>query len=147
MSQTLSAPGIAKVRLTLRSRSLDPTEVTQRIGLAPTVSRAKGELSKRTRTPAPWGLWAVEAIADDVQPAADRLLSMIGEKRSLIAEVARALDATMAVSIWWEPSAGTGGYTLSSETLRDLSELGERVDFFFVAADARDPSTAGRGSE
>jgi hypothetical protein len=92
----------------------------------------KGDLSSRTRTPAPWSVWHLSVEDSEVEPAAKGLLELLAGKRDAIADVIREMGATASVRIWWEPEDGYGGYTLSSATVRELADLVDRVDFSFV---------------
>jgi hypothetical protein len=118
---------IARVSVGFKAESLRVAEITRLVGLQPSRSYEKGD----TRTPMPWGMWAIEFEADNVESAAKRLLDVLGQKRDAIVEAARQTGATVSVGIWWEPEGGQGGFTIGSETLKQLSELGERVDFYF----------------
>jgi hypothetical protein len=126
-----SKRSIARVSVGFKAESLRVAEITRLVGLQPSRSYEKGDLSARTRTPMPWGMWAIEFETDDVESAAKRLLDVLGQKRDAIVEAARQTGATVSVGIWWEPEGGQGGFTLGSETLKQLSELGERVNFYF----------------
>ncbi|MFT3768114.1 MAG: DUF4279 domain-containing protein [Minicystis sp.] len=130
-----SSADVARVGVVLRADQLDPSEVSQALGIEATRAFSKGELSAGKRAPRPWGLWTLEVEDADVERAARRLLSLLADKRGPLDQVARRFHATVSVSIWWEPDGGQGGYTLSSATLAELATLGERIDFYFASAE------------
>jgi hypothetical protein len=127
-----STSSVATIRFVFRAANLDPARVSEIMGLQPASSHAKGELSSRTKTPFPWGVWAVEFTGAEVEAAALRLLEILAGKKDAIAQVVSQMSATPSVNIWWEPEGGQGGYTISSETIRKLADLCERIDFSFV---------------
>jgi hypothetical protein len=124
---------VVKVNLGFISETLQPEEVSLMLGLQPTYSYVKGELSHRMKVPSPWGCWAVEVVSNDVEVATRELLSTLRGKKGQIAAIAERFSATVSVHIWWEPEGGQGGYTLPSDLLIELASLGERVDFYFAA--------------
>jgi Domain of unknown function (DUF4279) len=127
---------VVKVNLGFTSKTLEPQEVSLMLGLQPTYSYTKGELSPRMRVPRPWGCWAIEAMSNDVEAATRQLLNILRGKKGQIDDVAGRFSATVSVHIWWEPEGGQGGYTLPSDLLIELASLGERVDFYFASTGA-----------
>lgn len=76
-------------------------------------------------------MWVVERRGTDVEKVALDLLEVVEARSKAIREAADAAKATASVGIWWEPDGGQGGFTVSSDVLRRLSALGERVDIYF----------------
>lgn len=127
-------PDIARVKLGLTGDELDPAAVTRATGLHPSRAWNKGETyeGKRTGTGVrPYGLWAVTSEGTNVEQCARALLALVEPQAEAIRQVARASGATISIGIWWEPSGGQGGFTVASDVLRRLSELGDRVDVYF----------------
>ena len=132
MSDNAERRTVAKASYGFVAGMLDPARVTHLLGLTPSSAHIRGELSPRTRTPWPWGVWWVEVVDVDVEPAAASLLSLLRPRRQAIATVISEMSATPSVRLWWEPEGGQGGYSLSATTTRGLAEFADRIDFSFV---------------
>lgn len=127
-------PDIAQVELRLSGDRLVPAEVTAAAGLAPSRAWSKGDTYEskaggiRTR---PFGIWVITSEGTDIEQCAIRLLAAVEPVIEAIRQVARTAGATFSVGIWWEPEGGQGGFTVSSDVMRRLSELADRVDVYF----------------
>ena len=124
---------IAKVEVGLTGDGMEPDEVTKIVGLSPTRSFRKGErVSKRgIERVQPWSLWALEAEGEDVEATVRVLLTQLEGRLDAWNLVIKETKAQASVSIWWEPEGGQGGFTISSDLMRRLTEFGERVDIYF----------------
>lgn len=123
---------VARVEFVLVSPILLPEDATAMIGLRPTRSFKKGDMTDRpdARTPRPWGLWAYEVEAEDVETAAKALLAAVEGRLQSIRRAAESAQARVSVSIWWEPDGGQGGFSLPAELMRRLCALGDRIDIY-----------------
>lgn len=127
-------PDIAQVELRLSGDRLVPAEVTAASGLLPSRAWRKGDTYEskaggiRTRS---FGIWVITSEGTDVEQCSVGLLAKVEPLADAIRHVARTAGATVSVGIWWEPEGGQGGFTVSSDVMRRLSELGDRVDVYF----------------
>lgn len=129
---THSPRPLAQVTVGMKSETLDPEDVTHLVGVSPTRSIRKGELSSKGRVPAPWGVWTYEASSDDVEVAANEVLAAIEPVANQLRQAARKHQAFLSVSIYWAPEYSQGGYSLPCSVVKRLSALGERFDFYFA---------------
>ncbi|WP_434043647.1 MULTISPECIES: DUF4279 domain-containing protein [Sorangium] len=128
------APDIVHVELGLSGDRVVPAEVTAAVGVLPSRAWSKGECyeSKAGGTrKRPLGIWVVTCDGSDVQQCALELLAVAEPRAAAIRRMADAAGATISVGIWWEPAGGQGGFTLSSDVMRRISELCDRVDVYF----------------
>jgi Domain of unknown function (DUF4279) len=127
-------PDVARVELGLSGDRVTPAEVTAATGLLPSRSWSKGETYESmigvTRA-RPFGIWVITFEGTEVEQCSRGLLAIVEPWAEAIRQVARTMGATVSVGIWWEPEGGQGGFTVSSDILRRLSELGDRVDVYF----------------
>ena len=127
-------PDIAQVEFTLSGDMLVPAEVTAASGLVPSRAWSKGDSYEskagglRTR---PFGIWVVTSEGTDIEQCSVGLLAVVEPVIEAIRHIARTAGATVSVGIWWEPEGGQGGFTVSSDVMRRLSELADRVDVYF----------------
>jgi hypothetical protein len=127
---------LAEVELVIVGDHIVPSVISSNSALVPSRAWAKGEqyasrsgqtLRKHT------GVWAITKGANSVEAAANELLGVVETRMAEIRLAASQANARIGVGIWWEPEAGQGGFTVSSEVMKRLSELGERVDIYFPA--------------
>lgn len=125
----------ASVSFRLKGDRLDPAEVTRELGIKPTEAYRKGDITpgKRVAVPRPWGGWALEVKGDDVEHVARLLLAKVAPIRQLLPALALRLSVEVTTAIWWEPAGGQGGFSVQGDVLKQLSELGERLDVYFSA--------------
>lgn len=127
-------PDIAQVELRLSGDRLVPAEITATAGLTPSRAWSNGDTYEskaggiRTR---PFGIWVITSEGTDIEQCAVGLLATVEPVIEAVRQVARAAEATISVGIWWEPEGGQGGFTVSSDVMRRLSELADRVDVYF----------------
>lgn len=126
------------VRIGLKSDDLDPTEVTQELGMEPTRAFRKGDVeigaSRARPIPNPYGVWSFEVTGESVQDAALSLLNRLGPVRQRLSAAAQRWSAEVTIGIWWEPAGGQGGFSLPSDIWSRLAEVCERVDIYFSSA-------------
>jgi hypothetical protein len=125
---------IAAVEVRMTGHQVDPAVVTAAVGLEPTRAWKKGDVYwSRSGESAkhPWGIWVVERRGTEVEKVALDLLDAVEARSKAIRGAADAAQATVSIGIWWEPEGGQGGFTVSSDVLRRLSDLGDRVDIYF----------------
>lgn len=127
-------PDIAQVELRVSGDRLVPAEVTAASGLLPSRAWSKGDTYEskvgglRARA---FGIWVITSEGTDIEQCSIALLAKVELLADAIRHVARSAGATVSVGIWWEPEGGQGGFTVSSDVMRRLSELGDRVDVYF----------------
>lgn len=127
-------PDIAQVEFSLSGDRIIPAEVTAASGLSPSRAWSKGDPYEskaggiRTR---PFGLWVITSEGTDIEQCSIGLLAIVEPVIEAIRPIARTAGATVSVGIWWEPEGGQGGFTVSSDVMRRLSELADRLDVYF----------------
>src|SRR5690606_20470142 len=100
--------------------------------LLPTRAHRKGEVSPNRSVPKPWGIWAIDCTSDNIETATTELLAVVETRMEKLREAASKYDgAELTVGIFWQPEGGQGGYSLSSDLVHRLSQLGTRIDFYF----------------
>lgn len=126
----------ASVSLRLKGNNLDPAAVTRELGIEPTEAYRKGDIApgRRVAVPRPWGGWAIEEQGENVEEVARLLLAKVASIRQLLPALAMRLSAEITTAIWWEPAGGQGGFSMQGELMKQLSELGERLDIYFSSA-------------
>lgn len=119
------------VSVGLKANDLDPEEVTRLVGVQPTRAVKRGVLLPKRTVPSPWGIWVFESRSDDVTKAATEILCALEPRMEQLREASSKYDAEVNVGISWQPEGGQGGYSLPADTLRRLSALASRIDFYF----------------
>ena len=116
------------IQLRITGATLDPSEVTTRLGLTPNLMRSVGERRDSHRT---WAeaLWSFDGVSvtgthewDSLERGFDFILDKIGDK----AEMVRQYNNDNHV-IWWcghYQSSFDGGPTMSAELLKKLADFG-----------------------
>lgn len=123
---------VARASVRIKSDTLDTAEVTRMVGVHPTRATQKGEQPPDRSVPSLSGIWTYTVCADQVSIAAMTLLETIEPVATGLRDAAALYGAELTVSIYWQPEGGQGGYSLPADTVRRLSMLGERVDFYFA---------------
>lgn len=125
---------VAVVGLGVTGELVEPAALTQATALEPSRSWRKGEVySSRSGQQIErfQGLWVVERRGAEVEEVATALLAAVEPSLAAVREAASQARAKITVSIWWEPAARQGGFSTSSDIMRRLAELGERIDVYF----------------
>jgi hypothetical protein len=125
---------VAEVELVLIGEQIVPSAISEKSALVPSRAWVKGELyssrsgqvlTKHT------GIWAITRRASTVEAAANELLTAVEARMAEIRLAASQANARIAVGIWWDPEAGQGGFSIPSDVMKRLSELCERIEFYF----------------
>ena len=124
----------AKATFSIVGDRVVPAALTQRIGLEPSRSWAKGEehssrsgrVLKRHS-----GMWALSFEDREMSSAVESLLAAVESRLNAARLAAHEVEAKMTVGLWWDPAAHQGGFTMSSDLFRRLAALGERIDIYF----------------
>jgi hypothetical protein len=124
----------------MRSDSLDPGDISLRLGLTPTFACAKGERvrvgRKRVERGFPHGVWQLltipQVLSDDLEEHARYLLSQLEPVQMAIERYVRDPTFYVYISFWWLTDGCVGGYTLSGDTVRRLAVLCQEFNFTFV---------------
>lgn len=124
---------VARVELGVSGDQLVPELLTSMTQLEPSRAWRKGEPYKSKAGPRRHGntLWVITFESTDVETSALELLHRVEPVVDALRRCANDADATISVGIWWEPHGGQGGFTVSSDVLRRLANLGERIDLYF----------------
>lgn len=125
---------VAEVELGIVGDRVIPARISELVGVASSRGWTKGDQSFSRSgqvIPRHSGLWALGCRDICVPDAADSLLKLLAPHAARLRTAAREAEGTISVSVWWDPAARQGGFTLSSETLKRLAELGDRIDFYF----------------
>jgi hypothetical protein len=116
--------------------SIDPQEVSDRLGLEPTSSGRRGDVvissAGRTRQAAhnTWFLSSEGVVqSKDLRRHIDWLTAQLLPKREPLLSLQAEADLGMYVSCVWWSKEGHGGPTLSPRQLADLSQLNLECGF------------------
>jgi len=138
-------PTCAQTYATLRiyPERLDPTEVTARLGIAPSSWQRRGEVpnpgSKRP-LPATLDAWflTTNGVVEsrDVRRHLDWLLARVGPTVDALRAL-RAEGCRMDVSCYWLSRSGHGGPVVTAAQMGELAQLGLELwfDVYFVGSD------------
>lgn len=120
---------IYTVELRIAGVGVMPDQISSELGLAPSQTRFAGESKGKGRTYTQ-GLWAYSAVNGELgrnewsslEKALSSILSTLADKKEAIAAYSRTYDVH-----WWcgqFQSSFEGGFTLSVDLLRELSNFG-----------------------
>src|SRR5438067_258395 len=120
----------ASVGLSIIGDRLTPSVVTETTGITPSRSWQKGEEYFASRSQQ-WikkhtGLWGISTESSTVLEAIGKLLSVVEPRLGEIRACADQTQSLIAVSIWWDPEAGQGGFTLPADLLKRLLAIADR---------------------
>jgi hypothetical protein len=119
----------------VRSDTLPPEAVTERLGLTPTKAHWKGEIYAPNKRPYRVHLWEIEALQDvsgEVEEKLDALLQILEPAQQQIAELATECDCSIEISYWGYQEL-MGGWHFEASTLRRVSALGVGLGFDLYA--------------
>ena len=126
---------VAEAELRIGGDHVVPSMVRALVGVSPSRAWAKGEPYPAPRSKQILerhsGLWAVTCKDATVEGAAQSLLKLMEPHVESMRAAAAQSQGSVSVAIWWDPAAGQGGFTLDSDIVKRLAELGERIDFYF----------------
>lgn len=133
----------AHVTLALLGRRVDPHSLTAALRVEPSRAWSAGETfalpggrTARRFT----GMWAVEREGDAVDAMAVRLLdSFVAEQ---LRATAQRIEAECAFAIAWDPRGTALGFTLSSSTVRRMSDTADRIDVYYFGLPEGDGAPA-----
>lgn len=119
--------------------SVDPEEISKTFDITPTASHSRGAVYQSKAGPRVRGtnLWRVDSDqlvkSTSTEKHALALLEVLEPKKRLIQRYAKASQARICISIWWEGlTPPNGGFSMRSETMRRLTDLCKEIDFHFV---------------
>lgn len=127
---------------------LDPSRISERLGLEPTSQQRRGEHlhpDPRHDVPAMVGGWflstGTKVDSKDIRRHIDWLVEMLGPRREQLEQL-REEGVHMDVHCYWGSAAGHGGPTLSAAQMEQLARLGLDVwfDVYFVGDDTPEAS-------
>ncbi len=120
--------------LRIYGHDLNPSEITQRLGLTPTSSQRRGDPLRHGRKRAPIGGWFLSSdrlvTSLDTRRHLDWLLDRIEPVAHVLAEL-RAEGYRLEIQCWWESAGATGGPVLNPTHLVRLAALGLPIGFDF----------------
>jgi len=121
---------------------VNPKQITHDLRLQPTTAYAKGDEFKsksgvRKRVRGKWCLNS-EKLLNSTSPErhAKAMLKLLVPKKEVITRYLVEPSIRVGISVWWEGVAEHGGFTFSSKTLNQLSELCNEIDFFFISSES-----------
>jgi hypothetical protein len=141
-------PTCAGTYATLRvySESLDPSEMTNRLGIEPTDWQRHGEEWQSGSQPAALHCWFLSSkgkvASSDVRQHLDWLLGIVVPR----ADAVRSLQSNgcrMDVFCFWVSASGHGGPSVRPTQMRELAELGLELSFDVYFANGRDADRPG----
>jgi Domain of unknown function (DUF4279) len=130
----------ASVSLGIYGDDLDPGEITQLLGLAPTHSHRLGD-SLRAGHSFHTGAWLHEVKSEVVPDAPELALACLLDRlppdRSLWARLVRQYEIRFFFCIGFE--GWNKGFTLTARTIRRVARLGVRLEFDLYASGNQPP--------
>jgi hypothetical protein len=125
--------------LRIAHEALDPDDISNQLGLAPTWSLRKGEARGESGVPAPTGVWGLstEGVIEsrDLRRHLDSILDALDGKDGILENLR---DKGYKMDIWclWvsTPYSG-GGPTISPHNMARLANLGLELVFDFYQGD------------
>jgi hypothetical protein len=117
------------VRLWIRGKDLDPKLITERIGLAPTVSTRRGDVLRGTKR-APIGSWAFEERPggswDTLEEGLLSLAAILLPLKETIAALSSEYEVFLGCAVL--KNSFEGGPEFSPALFRTLAELGLQMN-------------------
>lgn len=132
--------------------SVDPAEITTRLGVEPDSTHRRGELRparsrrdlRRLWRNSGWFLGSETVIASrDERRHIDWLLDRLADKALVLSEL-RAAGCETVISCYWESAIGHGGPALWPEQMARLAEAGLEIWFDVYFPDRSGPGPAER---
>ena len=106
---------------------LSPHEISADLDLDPTFSYKKGDMRKRSRKPAPHGMWGLSSkdniVSLDSRRHVDWVINQVWSKRSHFKRY-QDLGYEMDVLCYWLTAGYSGGPEVSLQNMTSLVELG-----------------------
>lgn len=132
---TLAADGrqlpIVSVSLWLEGASFDPSVITDRVGIEPTISYRTGDPASlgRTRRRDAWAVRVGPRESLELEPMAKELIGLLASRATQIRDVCIELGLGLCISCPIEPkSTLTPSIHLSPDTLGWIVRLGASLD-------------------
>ena len=130
------------VTFAIRGDALVPASISTILGLEPSWSHAKGERYQSragvelARSSGVWS-YSSEGKVDtrEAESHAEFILRALSPKKRAITRYLEDPLFRVSIGIWWRPDGGSGGYTMTSESLSRLAEYCNELDFYFVGGD------------
>jgi hypothetical protein len=131
-----------EVTLGIVGPNVDPDIITKLFGLKPTTAWKSGETykSKTGRSLVrSVGKWSVESSqlvkSTSVENNALALLQFLESQKEAIQNFSRDMEHRIVISFKWEATDNNyGGFSMTSETMRRLSDLCDDIHFYFIGA-------------
>jgi hypothetical protein len=145
-------PTCERTYATLRiyPESLDPSEVTARLGIEPTAWQRRGETRRPGSRPAKlngWFLTSERAVdSRDVRKHLDWLLGRVGPRADALLAL-QANGCRMDVSCLWVSASGHGGPSVLPAQMRELARLNLELwfDVYLGSGQDAEPGAAADG--
>lgn len=137
---------IMSVSFGIRGDDLSPDELTERLNVQPTKAWKKGDPYKSRykdrdgsikyrQAARPWGIWELSSTektaSENIENHATIIINELSSSKKQISTLVKEKNIRVYISIWWQPEDGYGGYTLSAETVEELSKLCGEMNFYF----------------
>jgi len=123
----------------IRSDTLDPQDVTERMGLTPAHSFRQGDKysTKDGRIlERPFGVWQVRSDgmidSTEIEQHAQYVLSVIEPVRESLTPYLNDESIYVEIRIWCETESETGGYSLSSNIMARLARICKAINFTYI---------------
>ena len=130
----------SKVTLRIIGDNLSPDEITKLLGVSPTKSEKKGDVTigkvSKTQRVAKTGRWSIESnLPDeiDVEIKINNLLDIVSNDNHVWSEINNKYKTDIFCGLFME--AENRGFSLSVKTLNRLASLGIEVGFDIYAPD------------
>jgi len=126
------------VSLRIGSDHLDPTLVSEELGLKPSRSWKRGVpflVKPDKEVVRDFGSWVLDTndlASKSLEAHAIHLLELVDGKTDRLRALIEAGKYRVSIVFWWSSGLTPGGYNLSSRTLGELCELCQDVEFHFL---------------
>jgi hypothetical protein len=118
----------------LRAENLDPTRISDTLGLQPTHAFAKGDIhiiSPARQALRPWGVWQLRTDSngsDKIDVHLVEMLKLLEPRNDIIAELRNQMGLQALLKIFWRETSVLVGLTISAELLRRALAFVDLVD-------------------
>jgi len=132
-----------RIFLLVKSDTLNPDEITERIGLKPAAAHARGETLHKGLPPLAYTLWRFEphkSLPEELGRKLDLLLDQLNGTAPRIAGLAK--ESHIAINVCYEGcKEWLGGWTAPAHTLQRIAAFGVdlEVDLFASGPDLPEP--------
>jgi len=123
------------VALTIRGESLEPGEITLRLGVEPTKGFARGDTTVHP-TPTRFGYWRlrIDRAGGELNSFLEDLLTALNGHEDAVAELARRYEAEVTI-VADLTGINEGEMTIASSVLKRIATMSAGLRFYWLYGD------------